>query len=637
MVQRMNVRDGFQLDRVSLKNRFVMAPIKTALNRPGGQVTANAEAFYERIARGGTALIVLEPTAVSSNGVEHPKQLRIHDDEHVAELRKLVNAVHRGGSLAAIHLNHAGRAANPKVIGGPPLAPSAMACPTTGAEATALSAQEIERIIDDFGAGARRAVEAGSDAIELQCGHGYLVSQFLSERTNGRPDRWGEGLVFAGEVLDRVIAGAGTVPVIVRISGKEFVEGGLDPENQAEFLASLEGRGVSALHVGFGNSCDNPAWYFGHMALPEQPQIDCLKSLRSKTSLPMIVAGRMGYPDRIREVLDGGLTDLIGLARPLVADPDFPDKMMRGDEDSILLCGACLQACLAKVKSGAPIACMANPWVTAEVGQSTDSSKTVMVVGSGPAGIAAAITASQRGHEVSLYEQKKGLGGQFAFAVKPESKNTMSRMLQGMLGRLQRSDVVVHEGTKVSPELIKREAPDAVVVATGAHQRRPEIDGLSQQHVITSFEFFDNSDRIKGDRILILGAGMVGLEVAEMLLAQEKSVVACRRSDIIGADMDAISRKLMLRRIGDHPNLILMPGTTLTAFTNRGVEAVRDGESLVLGSFDTVILCSGMEPENSLADDLQDFPGEVVVIGDADTPSNIDHAFSQGVAAGNRL
>ncbi len=633
----MNVGDGFQLNQLLLKNRFVMAPLKTALNQPGGKVTEEAEAFYERIGLGGTALIVLEPAAVSPNGVEHPKQLRIHDDEHVEELRKLVDAAHRGGSLAAIHLNHAGRAANPKVIGGSPLAPSAMVCPTTGAEARALTAEEIERIIEDFGSAARRAVEAGADVIELQCGHGYLVSQFLSQRTNGRPDRWGEGLVFAGEVLDRVIAGAGTVPIIVRISGKEFVEGGLDPENQAEFLATLEGRGVTALHVGFGNSCDNPAWYFGHMALPEQPQIDCLRALRSKTTLPMIVAGRMGYPDRIREVLGSGLVDLIGLARPLVADPDFPNKMMRGDEDSILLCGACLQACLGKVKSGAPIECMANPWVTVEVGQSTDSPKTVMVVGSGPAGIAAAITASQRGHKVTLYEQKESLGGQFAFAVQPKSKNTMSRMLEAMLGRLRRSEVVVHQGTTVSPELITRETPDVVIVATGAHQRRPEIDGLSRQEVITSFEFFENSDGIKGNRILILGAGMVGLEVAEMLLAQGKIVVACRRSDTIGADMDPISRKMMLHRIGDHPNLTLMPGTTLTAFTNREVEAIRDGESLVMESFDTVILCSGMEPETALADHLQDFPGEVVIIGDADTPSNIDHAFSQGVAAGNRI
>ncbi len=633
----MKVTDELSLSRLRLRNRFVMAPIKTALNQPGGRVTGDAAAFYERVAKGGTALVTLEPAAVSADGVEHPRQLRLCEDEQVPEVAKLIQAVHRGGSLCVVHLNHAGRAANPKVIGGPPLAPTAMICPVTGAQATALSDASIERIIGDFKLAARRAVEAGADAIELQCGHGYLVAQFLSQRTNLREDRWGEGAFFAGKVLDQVMEEAGPVPVIVRISGKEFVDGGLDPENQAEFIASLEGRGVAALHVGFGNSCDSPAWYFGHMALPEKPQIDVLKSIRSKTSLPLILTGRMGYPDRIREVLDSGLADMIGLARPLVADPDFPNKMMRGDEDAILLCGGCLQACLGRVKKGEPIACMANPWITEPILKATDRSQTVMVVGSGPAGIAAAITASQRGHQVSLYEQKETPGGQFAFAVQPQSKTAMSRMLKGMLERLHQSKVKVHMGIRVTPELISRENPGVVVVATGAHQHWPEVENLSSQNVITSFEYFEHPEKMNGDRILILGAGMVGLEVAEMLLAQGKTVVACRRSDTIGADMDPISRKILLNRIGSNPNLTLMPGTTLSNFTDEGVEAVQDGNRIVLDPFDTVILCSGMDPEISLAENLSDFQGQIIVIGDADTPSNIEHAFGQGVVVGNRL
>ena len=633
----MNVRDEVRLGLLQLKNRFVMAPIKTALNLPGGTTTPEAESFYERIGRGGTGLVILEPAAVSPDGVEHPRQLRIHGDRHVAELKRLVEAVHRGGASAVIHLNHAGRAANPKVIGGRPLAPSARVCPTTGAEAAALSNDEIERIIDDFAQAARRAVEAGADAVELQCGHGYLVAQFLSERTNLRNDRWEEGSAFADAVLDGVAAAISGVPLIVRISGKEFVEGGLDPENQTEFLGSLEEKGVSALHVGFGNSCDNPAWYFGHMALPEKPQIDVLRNIRSMTSLPVVITGRMGYPDRIREILDEGLADMIGLGRPLIADPDFPDKMMRGDEESILLCGACLQACLGKVKKGEPIACMGNPWVTEPVSEAAAEPRTVMVVGSGPAGIAAAVTAAERGHGVTLFEQKGHLGGQLAFAIQPQSKTTMSRLLDSMVVRLNRSPVVVHTGTMVTPELVAQENPDVVVLATGTRQHWPEIENLDSQNVITSFEFFERHGLVEGKRILILGAGMVGLEVAEMLLAQGKTVVACRRSDTIGADMDPISRKLLLDRIGNNPQLALMPGTNLTRFTDQNVEGVCDGRGITLDPFDAVILCSGMEPETSLADGLQDYPGEVVIIGDADTPSNIDHAFRQGVAVGNRL
>ncbi len=213
----------------------------------------------------------------------------------------------------------------------------------------------------------------------------------------------------------------------------------MDPENQLELFALLEQKGVAALHVGFDNSCDNPAWYFGHMALPEEPQYEMLRKIRSEVSIPIIAAGRMGYPERIEKVMNEGMADCIALGRPLIADPDFPNKILNGEHDSILLCGACLQTCLKKVRSAAPIACMANPWVTASSPNPTKHPKHVMVVGSGPAGMAAAVTASQRGHHVSLYEQRNFVGGQFAFAVKAAGKTTISRVLKGMYRVWQRA------------------------------------------------------------------------------------------------------------------------------------------------------------------------------------------------------
>jgi 2,4-dienoyl-CoA reductase-like NADH-dependent reductase (Old Yellow Enzyme family) len=247
----MKCQESISLGPVELKNRFVLAPMKTALNNPGGCVTFESESFYRRLTQGGTALLILEPASVSIEGVEHHKQLRIHDDNHIKELKKLVHAIHEEGAAAAIHLNHAGRAANPKAISSAPLAPSAMTCPATGIEAMELSSAQIVRIIDDFGLAAERAAAAGADLIELQAGHGYLLSQFYSKRTNKRDDQWGNSNKFVNEVLDSVMNAAGPVPVIVRVSGKEFVEEGLDPENQRELFALLEQQGVSALHVGF--------------------------------------------------------------------------------------------------------------------------------------------------------------------------------------------------------------------------------------------------------------------------------------------------------------------------------------------------------------------------------------------------
>ena len=633
----MNVQEKIKLGGIELNNRFVLAPVKTALNSPGGKVTQESQAFYRRIAEGKTALLILEPAAVSPEGVEHPKQLRIHEEEYIKELEKLVLAVHEKGSLVAIHLNHAGRAANPKVIGGSPVAPSAMLCPTTGAEATELSHDQIVQIIDDFGTATGRAIKAGADFIELQCGHGYLVSQFYSTRTNRRNDQWSDKKKFVEAVLDQVMKAAGSTPVIARISGKEFVDEGLDPDNQAELFALFEKKGISAIHVGFGHSCDNPAWYFGHMALPEKPQYEILKKIRSMILMPIIAAGRMGYPERIDQILGEGIADCIALARPLIADPDFPQKMINGQSDTILLCGACLQACLRKVKSAAPIACMANPWVTTPPEQPTPEPKRVMVIGSGPAGIAAAVTASRRGHDVTLYERKSYLGGQFAFAIRPTGKTSMSRVLNGMLGRLERSDVDVHLNQTVTAGLVKEESPDIVILATGARQKLPEIENIESQYHINSFEFFEQTKQVKGDRVLVLGAGMVGMEVAEMLLSMEKEVVACRRSDIIASDMDPITKKLMMKRISDNPKLKLMPSTKLMAFTSEGVRTIHKGVEVILEPFDTIVNCTGVESENVLAESLKEFEGKMYIIGDAAEPSNIEAGYHQGLSIGSRV
>lgn len=619
------------IGNVKLKNRFVLAPLKTSLNEVGGVTTESARNFYARIAKGGTALIILEPAAVSVDGLEHPKQLRLYDDSHVAQVAFLVREAHDNGAKVAVHINHPGRAANPKAIDGRPLAPSEMVCPTTGAAAAEMTRKQIERVLDDFGAAAAKAVETGADLIELQMGHGYLVSQFMSQRTNKRTDDWGDRELFPRRVLETVLAGAGDVPVMVRISGNEFVEGGLNPGNLKWLFVLLEAKNVAALHVGFGNSCDNPAWYFGHMSLPQEPQFAALSAVRGATDLTVIAAGRLGDGEKIERVSRDNLADAVALGRPLVADPDFPRKWLAGEEDAILHCGACLQTCLSQVRSAAPIRCMANPWTVATAPQKPQAVKKVMVVGGGPAGITAAVAASRRGHDVSLYEKNPRAGGQFAFAARVESKSGMSKVLDGLIGRLSRSSVETHFGCVVDAKTVKSETPDFLVLATGARQRVPAIKGIETQHVVTAFEFLENDEPISGERVLVIGAGMVGLEVAEILLAMGNKVVACRRSEVIGADMDPISRNLMMKRLGGNPDVELMPCTELRAFTPKGVEALQNGREILMEPFDTVVICAGSEGNTELLADIESSPLEVRVIGDALEPRNIEKAVMEGL------
>ncbi len=325
------------LGKLTLANRFIFPPIKTAHGTPKGNVTDRHLSYYRQIAENGPGLLILEPVSVTAEGKEHPKQLCIHLPESAGELKKIVTVIHGENRLACLHLNHAGAAANPKATGMGPKAPSAMTCPTTGAASEPLTEMEISGIVDGYRSAAEKAAGAGFDAIEVQGGHGYLVSQFLNRKTNHRTDRYGRNrLLFAEAVLAAVKAGAPDLPCFLRVSGSEMSpEFGIGPDDLAPFLKLAAAAGIQAVHVGMGSACFSPPWYFHHARLPEKPQMEALAWVRSQTDLPLIAAGRMGRVDRAVQVIDKNLADLIALGRPLIADPDLIEKWRSEKPDEV--------------------------------------------------------------------------------------------------------------------------------------------------------------------------------------------------------------------------------------------------------------------------------------------------------------
>lgn len=375
------------LGQLKLKNRFVMAPVKTAYGTPDGRVTERHLTYYTNVAKGGTALVILEPVSVTQTGKEHPKQLTIHLDTSVTDLKKIVNILHENGALACLNLNHAGRAANPKATGTAPLAPSAIPCPTTGQTPAVLTVMQIEEIIEAFGKGVARASEAGFDAVEVQCGHGYLVSQFLSSRTNLREDEYGrDRTLFLRKVFEEVVKNRGNLAVLVRISTSEFLQGGLEPEDNRPILELAKNYGFDAIHCGMGNICDTPPFYYAHMAIPEARQLKALNAVRKLTELPLIAAGRMADVVKLEKLETENLADLVAFGRAIVADPALPLKLVKGKTEDIMFCGFCLQGCLANVKNGSGLGCIVNPEID-KVPQNKMALKgeKVAVVGAGPA------------------------------------------------------------------------------------------------------------------------------------------------------------------------------------------------------------------------------------------------------------
>jgi len=623
---------GFTLGTLEMVNRFVFPPIKLAYGNPDGTVADRQLVFYGQIAKEGPAVVILEPVSVTPDGKEQPKQLCVHLPGSIEELRKLVGVIHAENRLACLHLNHAGAAANPMATGAKPKAPSSITCPPSGKESEPLSEEEIDSIITGYRAAAHNAVKAGFDLIEIQAGHGYLMSQFLNKKINKRDDRYGrDRLLFAEQVLSAVKKGAPDTPFMVRISGNEMSPAfGISQEDLLPFLNLAEQVGASAIHVGMGNTCFSPPWYFHHASLPEKPQVDALKWLRTETHLPLIVAGRMGRKERVEEIVGDGFADIIALGRPMIADPHVLEKWQRGRDEEVIYCGYCLQGCLHRLKSGQPLGCNVNPEIGLPPLERSDQPMKVLIAGGGPAGISAAIYLMQRGHQVTLVEERDSLGGQFALAWQAPGKETMREGLQGLERAVRESGTSILTNRTVDRELVEEYKPDLLVWATGAIQNIPEIPGLHDQYTMTSLEFFRGEKEVHGPRVLVIGAGRTGLEIAEKLGKEGYEVVTTKRTDPIGSMMEMITKTLALARIGQIPKVTLMPHTTVKAFLPETVDIEQDGLRMSLEPFQTVILSSGTVSAPGPDEGIREVVSKIEILGDAREPKDIFTAVHAG-------
>ncbi len=637
----MKTFDSIAIGSLTLRNRLVMAPVKTAFGDIEGKVTDRLIRYYRRRARGGVGAIIVEPLFVATAGKEHPKQLGAAHDGQVAGLRRLVEAIHEHGAAAIAHLNHAGRAANPKASGTAPEAPSAVRCETTGATPVPLTRERIDAIVSAFGEAASRAVAAGFDAVEVQCGLGYLVAQFYSPRTNMRDDDYGgteeNRARFARRVLEAVRKGTGDrIPVTARISGTEQAPGGLDPAAAVALAALLEAAGVAALHVASGSACDSPPWYYQHMALPEEVNARFARDIKQHANVPVIAAGRLGDPALIERLISEGGVDLVALGRPLVADPDLPRKMQEDRAGQVIQCGACLQGCLVGVKSGKGIGCIVNP----EPGREGEpmpergAQRRIVVVGAGPAGLTVARMASERGHEVIVLERSQTvLGGQFAVSYLAPGKQAMRKTLDSLIRVATKSGADIRMGVDADADTVASLEPDVAVVATGAVPARLPIPGI--EDTLTGEDILTEAVE-PGRDVLVIGGGLIGIEVAEFLAARGREVVVVEMMQEIARDMEPITRKITMKRIASMP-ITILTGTTVKAIEN-GMATVTgpDGER-ALGPFEAIVTAVGTRPRDELSASLRARGIEVHVVGDAKEIGQVQGAVRSAWELGIRL
>ncbi len=642
-----------KIGEMRLPNRLIMPTIKLGYGTKGGEVTKRHISFYVRRVQGGVGLIVTEPMYISPNGKEIPTQLGIHDDGLKKGLQELVEAVHKEGGRIMAHINHAGRAINPNLVPeGERVSASDVPCPANGVTPRPLSKEEIRSYVKLFAVAARRAKEVGFDAIEIPFSHGYLIHQFLSPHSNHRKDEYGGSfknrLRFGREVIVAVRQQVGKgFPLIVRMNANDYVEGGLNLEDAIHLAQVLEEIGVDALSVTSGTMCESVPYCLYPMGTPKANLLPMAARIKAEVSIPVGVAGRIRTPKLARDALELGQADFIGLGRPLLADPDFPLKAREGRDEEIMLCAACHQGCLAELRKGQGTSCMFNPMVGREGGIHLSPAtipRRVMVVGGGPGGMEVAIVAAQRGHRVKLYEKESSLGGQFLLAAQVPHKEEFADCIHAMKTQMERAGVEVYLNIPVTPEFIKGEDPEIVVLATGAVPIIPPFPGLEETQWMTAYELLAGKKEVKTKMAFIVGAGTTGLETAEYLALKGIQSTVVKRRPEVGGKLDLLARSMILKRL-EKLGVEVYTGWEVVRFetdpsgkTTVVARAYPPQEGAKERRFpaETVIIAMGLRPVRELAEALRGRKG-VYEIGDCIEPREALDASREGFEVGLKI
>ena len=651
MVDYPHLLEPLDLGFTTLKNRVIMGSMHTGLEDSLHYVEDQAAFFAARASAG---LMITGGYSPSFSGVVKPFGSTMTNKRQARAHRVITDAVHEKGGKIALQLLHTGRYAYAPWN----VAPSAIQAPINPFKPRELSEKAIERQISKYAKSAKLAQEAGYDGVEIMGSEGYLINQFLAPRTNKRTDKWGgtpeNRRRFAREVVKAVRDAVGENFIIVfRLSMIDLVPEGQTPEEILALAGEVQDAGATIINTGIG-------WHEARVptivtSVPRAAFAEFTAEVRKSVDIPVVASNRINDPQTGEDLIANDKADLISMARPFLADPDFVTKAAEGRADAINTCIACNQACLDHTFENKRASCLVNPRACHErslVLLPSPSRRRVAVVGAGPAGLAAAVSAGERNFDVTLFESQDHIGGQFALAMEIPGKEEFRQTIRYFKTRIEELGIKLELNTRADVDALR--GFDEVIIATGVAPRVPGIEGIEHEKVVTYAQLL-SGEKTAGDKVAVIGAGGIGVDVSEFL-AYDKSptldleewqrewgVDGDKRGGVTKPEVDKARREIHLMqrktsRIGRGLNKTTgwvhrasikakgvnqWTGVTYDKIDDAGLHITHQGESKVL-DVDTIVLCTGQESVRTLFDQVQAAGIEARIVGGADVAAELD-------------
>lgn len=611
-----------QIGPMTVKNRFVVPPMGNNFANTDGTWSDQSVAYYAERAKGQFGMVTVEATVVHEGAKGGPRKPCLYSDNSIESLKRICDACHAEGAKVSIQLQNAGPEGNAKNAGAPIKAATAIPSEVGRDTPVEVTTEEVYELVKGYGKAAERAMKAGVDAVEIHMAHGYLVSSFMSPRTNKRLDEFGGSfenrMRFPRLIVEEVKKAVGDkVAIIARINSADEVLGGLDVHDSAAIAAYLEDCGVQALHVSRAvHIKDEYMW--APTTIHGGFSADLVTEIKRAVTIPVITVGRFTEPQFAELLVKQGRADLVAFGRQSLADPHMPEKAQEERLEDMIPCIACLQGCVANMYKGEPICCLTNPFLghEAEGFAKAEKSKNVMVIGGGVAGLSAAFLCAERGHEVTLYEGSDTLGGNMRLAAFPPGKGDITNMIRSYIARCEKDGVKIVMNQKVDLDFVKAENPDAVIVATGSKTLILPIEGIDNPAIIHGSDLLSGK-RAAGKKVLVVGGGMVGCETAAFLGEQKHDVTVIEFRDTVGADVISEHRKYLMKDFEEY-KIQEITSAKVCKFYEDGVEYESpDGSRHEARGYDSVILSMGFRNYNPFAEQLEELGQEVYVVGDA--------------------